>query len=139
MKKTLSITLMTILSGFVLGLACSIVGTMGYVVAAQGQPADTSLPPPTATPLPEATATPLPTSLPVPDSVDTTDAKSEYYRAIFDVCMYSAQKVEVPREKAVAGCHLFTRQTMKQKWFEEPSQEWEWPLPAIEMPAGPSA
>jgi hypothetical protein len=124
MRKTILITLTTVLSGLLIGFVCSMVGTMSYV-AAQGQPATTVTPPPIKTP--------------TPNSADIGDPEAEYYRAIFDVCMYSARKVDIPKERAVEGCRLFTRQTMQQKWFKEPSQEWEWPLPASESPASPSA
>ena len=133
MRKTILVTLITVLSGLLIGFVCSLVGTMGYV-AAQGQP--------TVTPSligPATTVTPPPTKTPTPNSADIGDPEAEYYRAIFDVCMYSARKADIPTERAVEGCRLFTRQTMQQKWFKEPSQEWEWPLPATESPAGPSA
>jgi hypothetical protein len=129
MRRTILITLMIVLSGFIIGFACSVMGTMGYV-AAQGQP--------TATPT--ATATPRPTKTPAPPtSANGDDPEAEYYRAIFDVCMYSAGKANVAPEKAIEGCRLFTRQTMQQEWFRQPSREWEWPLPATQLPAGPSA
>ncbi|HXV97304.1 MAG TPA: hypothetical protein VEC93_02705 [Anaerolineae bacterium] len=137
MRRTILITLMTVLSGFIIGFACSVMGTMGYV-AAQGQP--TATPSPTATFPPSATATPRPTKTPAPPtSANGSDPEAEYYRAIFDVCMYSAGKANVPPEKAIEGCRLFTRQTMQQEWFSEPSREWEWPLPATQLQAGPSA
>ena len=150
MRKTILITLMTVLSGFLIGFACSLVGTMGYVAAqglptvtpsltvmATSWPATTVTPPPTTPEIP--TATPRPTKTPTPNSADIGDPEAEYYRAIFDVCMYSARKADISKERAVEGCRLFTRQTMQQKRFKEPSQEWEWPLPATESLASPSA
>jgi hypothetical protein len=139
MRRTIFITLMTIFSGFLIGFACSVLGTMGYV-AAQGQPSATPSPITTATSASSATATPRPTKTPTPStSAKPDDPEAEYYRAIFDVCMYSAGKANISPEKAIEGCHLFTRQTMQQKWFNQPSREWEWPLPTTEVPAGPSA
>jgi hypothetical protein len=137
MRRNIFVTLMIVLSGFIIGFTCSVVGTMGYV-AAQGQP--TTTPSPTATPRPSAPATSRPTKTPTPPTAaDSSDPEAEYYRAIFDVCMYSAGKAHIPAEKAIEGCLLFTRQTMEQKWFSQPSREWEWPLPTTQLPAGPSA
>jgi hypothetical protein len=129
MRKPVLIILTITLFSVLLSLVCSTAGTVGYV-AAQSWP--TLTPSPTHTPQPAATATPSPRSTPTsgPKSAATGDAQVEYYRAVFDVCLYAAREANIPRQKALTGCQEFTRRALKNNWFEKPSKGWEWPLPA---------
>lgn len=121
MKRRLTYISTAVVIIILLGLTCSTLGAMSYV-AAQGWP----LVSPALT-VPEALA---PDQAPEADEPDNTerDAEAEYYRAIFDLCIFSANEAKVVREKAVRGCREFVRQAMNGHWFEEPSKDWEWPL-----------
>jgi hypothetical protein len=49
------------------------------------------------------------------------DPRAEYYRAMYDVCVYQTRQPEMCL-KAVAG-------NASRNWYEDPSPGWEWPLP----------
>ncbi len=152
-KKTL-IMLIGSAAILVFGLACSAASALSYVTAQSWNPAE---PAEAAAPeeisLPEAElARPEPAGLPIPEEevvveeegepaeperLNTANAEEEYYRAVFDVCMYSAAQADIAREKALEGCQDFVRRSMNGSWYEEPSHDWEWPMPALAT--GPGA
>lgn len=120
-----------------IGLACSAVSALGYAAVQQGPElwvlSNTATLTPTLAP---ATATLEPTSTPTPQATSTpvvtaAEKKSEveYYRGIFDVCVHFGHQSDVAPEKIIQTCRELVRRTMKQDWFEAPSENWKWPLP----------
>ena len=81
----------------------------------------------------EAKAMPAPTEQVAPRdelALETQESRIEYYRGIFDVCIFSGRNEAAP-ERVFMACREVVRRAMAQNWFEMPSREWEWPLPAM--------
>jgi hypothetical protein len=81
----------------------------------------------------EAKAMPAPTAQAIPRAelaLETQESRIEYYRGIFDVCVFSGRNEAAP-EKVFIACREVVRRAVAQNWFETPSREWEWPLPAM--------
>jgi hypothetical protein len=112
---------------------------LGYAAVQQGPNllafANPAAPPPTlvaATAMPEPTSTPTlkPTATPRPTvTIAEKESEVEYYRGIFDVCVHFGRRSDVPPEKIIEACRELVRRTMQQKWYEAPSENWQWPLP----------
>lgn len=147
MKKRLTLFLTTIVLLVIFSLTCSAAGTISYVAAQSWPAASTFF---TETMSSAATAIDpvladdptLSSEGPAPqleagernELVPSDDPKAEYYRAVFDVCIYSAHKAGAAPETAVSGCQDFVRRAIAGNWFEEPSRGWEWPL-RYQLPA----
>jgi hypothetical protein len=52
------------------------------------------------------------------------DARAEYYRAVYDVCVYQTGQ----REKCLEVIPGY----IQKRWYEDPSPGWEWPLPSVQ-------
>jgi hypothetical protein len=117
---------------FLLGLICSTtLSLVGYAVAGSWPALAVS---PAVAPLAaEAKAMPAPTGQAKPRdelALETQENRIEYYRGIFDVCVFSGRNEAAP-EKVFIACHEVVRRAVTQNWFEMPSREWKWPLPAM--------
>lgn len=117
---------------FLLGLVCSAaLGLASY--AAWGNWLDLPASLVVAPQATEAKAIPAPPAQAIPRdelALETQESRIEYYRGIFDVCVFSGRNEAVP-EKVFIACHEVVRRAVAQNWFEMPSREWKWPLPAM--------
>jgi hypothetical protein len=52
----------------------------------------------------------------------------EYYRGVYDTCLYAGYLGNVPMEKSIKNCLEFTDLARKSKWFEQDSPGWQWPI-----------
>lgn len=134
-KKRVTLFLATVIGLVLFSLTCSAAGTISYV-AAQSWPAASTFFSETMSSatmainpaqVGEETA-PLVEKETPEEAVSSEDPEAEYYRAVFDVCIFSAHKAGAVPETAVAGCQDFVRRAIAGNWFEEPSRGWEWPL-----------
>lgn len=129
-KKRVTLFLATVIGLVLFSLTCSAAGTISYV-AAQSWPAASTF---FSETMSSATMAINPaqageeTPSPVEEVVSSEDPEAEYYRAVFDVCIFSAHKAGAAPETAMAGCQDFVRRAIAGNWFEEPSRGWEWPL-----------
>jgi hypothetical protein len=117
---------------FLLGLICSTALSLaGYAVAGNWSALASS---PSVAPLAfEAKAMAVPTAPATPRdelALEIQESRIEYYRGIFDVCVFSGRNQAAP-EEVFAACHEVVRRAVAQNWFETPSKAWEWPLPAM--------
>jgi hypothetical protein len=140
MKKRITLFLTTVIVLVIFSLTCSAAGTISYV-AAQSWPAASTLITETmssaTTVIYPALADPTVADEEPPllveekasdETVSSEDPEAEYYRAVFDVCIFSAHQAGAAPETAVAGCQDFVRRAIAGNWFGEPSRGWEWPL-----------
>ena len=81
------------------------------------------------TPIPTLTATPEPTSTPAP----VVDSEGEYYRGIYDLCRWLIQQTG-----HYVDCMAFVERSNTSGWYEQPSKDWQWPLPAPTVAPGTS-
>lgn len=116
-------------SVFLLGLICStVMGVAGYV-AADKWPILAASP---AVTVPVSAAEPGQASRPAPENeadLTTKQSRIEYYRGVFDICVFSGSGAGSPEEVFMV-CREVVRSAVEQNWFEIPSREWRWPLPA---------
>ena len=135
MKKRVTLFLTTVIVLVLASLACSAAGTISYV-AAQSWPAASTFFAKTMSsatmaiyPAQADEETPPLVEEEAPDeTISSKDPEAEYYRAIYDVCIFSAHKAGTAPDTAVAGGQDFVRSAIAGNWFKEPSRGWEWPL-----------
>jgi hypothetical protein len=128
-----SLTMLTF-NGFIflLGLICATTLSLAGYLIAEGKSALAASP--AVAPLAaEAKAMAAPTAQASPReelALETQESRIEYYRGIFDVCVFSGRNEAAP-EKVFIACNEIVRRAVAQNWFEMPSREWKWPLPAM--------
>ena len=55
--------------------------------------------------------------------------EGEYYRGIYDLCLYLGKKYTEHSEATLAkSCFTFVGEVVKNEWYESPSKGWHWPL-----------
>ena len=69
----------------------------------------------------------------LPPLVRGENAVGEYYRGIFDVCLYFGTREHPGQLKAVTrSCREMVRRLWLKRWDKDATQGWEWPLEELE-------
>jgi hypothetical protein len=59
-----------------------------------------------------------------PANAASVQPDSEYYRGVYDICMYIYGEVDT--------CLTFSASTAERDWYGQQSPGWQWPVPAAE-------
>lgn len=54
--------------------------------------------------------------------------EEQYYRGIYDVCVYYGLKTDKEREFVQQACLDYVHVIHQRKWYEKASKGWQWPI-----------